>query len=108
MSQNIPKHVLNLKNEQEMQVLMSKQQECLKMYKQAEKNLEAFNRFSAARYQMVHKQFEQHNKLLKQIKKDLNSVFLKLNKIKNHLNTTYPNQYQQSLAKYPPPVLEDN
>lgn len=78
------------------------------MYKQAEKNLEAFNRFSAARYQMVHKQFEQHNKLLKQIKKDLNSVFLKLNKIKNHLNTTYPNQYQQSLAKYPPPVLEDN
>ncbi|CEI98932.1 hypothetical protein G6F70_008422 [Rhizopus microsporus] len=108
MSQNIPKHVLNLKNEQEMQVLMSKQQECLKMYKQAEKNLEAFNRFSTARYHMVHKQFEQHNKLLKQIKKDLNSVFLKLNKIKNHLNTTYPNQYQQSLAKYPPPVLEDD
>ncbi|CEI98931.1 hypothetical protein RMCBS344292_13027 [Rhizopus microsporus] len=107
MSQNIPKHVLNLKNEQEMQVLMSKQQD-LKMYKQAEKNLEAFNRFSTARYHMVHKQFEQHNKLLKQIKKDLNSVFLKLNKIKNHLNTTYPNQYQQSLAKYPPPVLEDD
>lgn len=75
----------------------------LTTFKDAQQKLEAFNKFSEARYQQVYKQFELHSKLLKQTREDLNTVFIKLRKIKKQLNTQYPKEMEIVLKKYPPP-----
>lgn len=78
------------------------------LYKETQQKLEAFNKFSQARYHNIHRHFELHAKLLKEVKGDLNGVFLKLRKIKSQLASKYPNEMEQALKKYPAPVVEDD
>lgn len=80
----------------------------MEIYKTTQQKLEAFNKFSKARYQEVYKHFELHTKLLKQVKEDLDGVFTKLRKIKNQLALKYPDEMQVVLQKYPPPQVEDD
>ncbi|KAI7900232.1 uncharacterized protein BX663DRAFT_517986 [Cokeromyces recurvatus] len=107
----LPSHfanqLLQLKSEDEIKTITKDQDECLANYKEIEQKLEAFNKFSQARYQNIHKHFEAHTKLLKEIKEDLNSVFIKLRKIKNQLGLKYPNEMEQVLKKYPDPRVDD-
>jgi uncharacterized membrane-anchored protein YhcB (DUF1043 family) len=80
----------------------------LEIYKGSQKKLEAFNNFSKARYQDVHKHFEVHTKLLKEMRGDLNSVFTKLQKIKRQLAQQYPEEMQMIQRKYPTPTVQDD
>jgi uncharacterized membrane-anchored protein YhcB (DUF1043 family) len=80
----------------------------LEVYKETQQKLDAFNKFSKARYQEVYKHFELHTKLLKEVKGDLDGVFIKLKKIKNQLALKYPNEMQVVVQKYPPPEVEDD
>ena len=80
----------------------------LQIYNDTHKKLDAFNKYSKARYLEVHNHFEIHTKLLKEVKSDLDGVFLKLRKIKTHLSLKYPNEMQTVLEKNPPPVVEDD
>ncbi len=48
-----------------------------------------------------------HTKLLKEVKHDLDGVFLKLRRIKTQLSSKYPNEMQLVLQKYPPPQVEE-
>jgi hypothetical protein len=80
----------------------------LVIYKETQQKLEAFNKFSQARYHNVHRHFELHTKLLKEVKSDLNGVFLKLRKIKSQIASQYPKEMEQALQKYPPPAVEDD
>lgn len=56
----------------------------------------------------MHKHFEIHTKLLKQVKTDLDTVFIKLRKLKKELALKYPNHYEAALEKYPAPELSDD
>lgn len=49
-----------------------------------------------------------HTKLLKEVKTDLDNVFIKLRKIKNQLAFKYPTEMEKVLEKYPPPIIEDD
>jgi uncharacterized membrane-anchored protein YhcB (DUF1043 family) len=80
----------------------------LEIYKGSQQKLEAFNNFSKARYQDVHKHFEVHTKLLKEMRGDLNSVFTKLQKIKRQLAQQYPEEMQMIQRKYPTPTVQDD
>ncbi|KAG0187225.1 hypothetical protein DFQ28_006710, partial [Apophysomyces sp. BC1034] len=66
------------------------------------------------RYQDVHKHFESHTKLLKEMKSDLESIFTKLrqvarvSKMKSHLAQKYPEEMKAALQKYPPPTIPDD
>ncbi|KAI9475718.1 MAG: hypothetical protein EXX96DRAFT_275573 [Benjaminiella poitrasii] len=108
----IPNHLANqflqLKSEEEIKAIIKDQDDCLVSYKDIEQKLEAFNKFSQARYHSIHRHFESHTKLLKEIREDLNSVFIKLRKIKNQLVLKYPNEMEQVLKKYPPPKIDDD
>ncbi|KAG1049052.1 hypothetical protein G6F43_008596 [Rhizopus delemar] len=105
---HIAEKILNLKNEEDIATISRDQDECLDAYRDSEKRLEAFNKFSKARYQDIYQHFEQHTKLLKQMKKDMNSVFTKLRKIKSQLNEAYPEQHKAAVDKHPPPVIEND
>ncbi|GAA5810216.1 hypothetical protein MFLAVUS_003635 [Mucor flavus] len=109
---SIPHHLstqlVDLKSDEEIKVILKDQDECLEIYKDTQQKLDAFNKFSKARYQQVHKHFEIHTKQLKQVKGDLDTVFLKLRKIKNQLALKYPNEFETVLQKYPPPQVEDD
>ncbi|KAI8339791.1 hypothetical protein EDC96DRAFT_568160 [Choanephora cucurbitarum] len=109
---DIPHHLadqlLQLKSDQDIQDVLSDQQECLNIYEESQKKLEAFNKFSQIRYQHVHKHFEAHTKLLAEVKNDLNSVFSKIRKIKSQLASEYPNEMEAALKKHSPPVIEDD
>ena len=48
------------------------------IYQSTHDRLEAFNEFSKARYQNINKHFESHTTMLKEMKRDLDSVFTKL------------------------------
>lgn len=48
-----------------------------------------------------------HAKLLKQVKHDLDGVFIKLRTIKTQLSLKYPEEMQLGLAKYPPKEVEE-
>lgn len=85
-----------------------KQKKSLEIYKDTQQKLEAFNKYSKARYQEVYRHFELHTKLLKEVKGDLDGVFIKLRKIKNQLALKYPNEMEKVLQKYPPPQVEDD
>ncbi|KAI8890793.1 hypothetical protein K501DRAFT_236489 [Backusella circina FSU 941] len=98
---------LELQNEQDIQTIIKDQQQCLEIYKSSQQKLEAFNNFSKARYQDVHKHFEVHTKLLKEMRGDLNNVFTKLQKIKRQLAQQYPQEMQIVQSKYPPPTVDD-
>ncbi|KAI7867294.1 hypothetical protein BDF14DRAFT_1726742 [Spinellus fusiger] len=106
-----PKHLAeqlhDMRNEQDIQRMLQHQEECIVIYQNTQRNLGAFNEFSRVRYQDVHKHFESHTKLLKEIKKDLDSVYAKLGYIKRCLGQKYPEETKFILEKYPPPVLED-
>jgi hypothetical protein len=80
----------------------------LLVYKDTQQKLEAFNKFSQARYHNIHKHFELHTKLLKEVKGDLNDVFVKLRRIKKQLAVKYPDEMNQVVKKYPPPEVEDD
>lgn len=80
----------------------------LQIYKDAQQRLDAFNKFSRARYLEVYKHFEMHTKLLKEVKSDLDGVFNKLGRIKAQLSEKYPNEMQTVLKKYPPPQVEED
>ncbi|KAL7321625.1 hypothetical protein PS15m_001380 [Mucor circinelloides] len=109
---SIPNHLasqlLQLKSDQEIQDIIKSQDESLQVYKDTQQKLEAFNKFSQARYHNIHKHFELHTKLLKEVKGDLNNVFSKLRRIKQQLATQYPDEMNQVLKKYPPPKVEDD
>ncbi|KAI8380115.1 hypothetical protein BD560DRAFT_432365 [Blakeslea trispora] len=109
---SIPHHLadqlLQLKSDEDIQTILDDQEECLEVYKDTQKKLEALNKFSQIRYQHVHKHFEAHTKLLVDVKNDLNSVFSKIRKIKGQLASQYPDEMEAALKKYPPPVLEDD
>ncbi|KAI8977590.1 hypothetical protein BDF20DRAFT_913905 [Mycotypha africana] len=99
---------LQMKRDQELIQITNNQNESLSTFKNAEQKLDAFNRFSQARYQNVHKQFEAHTKLLKEVKGDLDSVFRKINTIKRQLASVYPKEMDLALKKYPPKVVADD
>ncbi|KAI8086989.1 uncharacterized protein B0P05DRAFT_465962 [Gilbertella persicaria] len=105
---HLAQHFIELKSDQEVKVILQDQDECLTIYKETQQKLEAFNKFSQARYQNIHKHFEAHTKLLEQTKSDLNGVFGKLRKIKNQLALQYPNEMNRVLNKYPPPQVQDD
>ncbi|KAG1471175.1 hypothetical protein G6F56_002275 [Rhizopus delemar] len=107
ISSQVSEQILKTKNEQDIALILKDQKDCLEVYRDSEKKLEAFNKFSKVRYQDVYQQFEQHAKLLKQVKKDMNSVFIKLQKMKSQLNEKYPEQYEAAVNKHPPLVIEE-
>ncbi|KAG2214623.1 hypothetical protein INT46_008168 [Mucor plumbeus] len=100
--------LLQLKNDQEIQEIIKSQDESLLVYKDTQQKLEAFNKFSQARYHNIHKHFELHTKLLKEVKGDLNDVFVKLRRIKKQLAVKYPDEMNQVAKKYPQPEVEDD
>ncbi|CAO3648276.1 unnamed protein product [Mucor fragilis] len=109
---SIPNHLasqlLQLKSDQAIQEIIKSQDESLQVYKDTQQKLEAFNKFSQARYHNIHKHFELHTKLLKEVKGDLNDVFGKLRRIKQQLATKYPDEMNKVLATYPPPQVEED
>ncbi|KAI8374264.1 uncharacterized protein BYT42DRAFT_615439 [Radiomyces spectabilis] len=106
-SHTVAEKLIHAKNEQAIGEILETQAQCLQMYKDTQQKLEAFNEFSKARYQNVHKHFEAHTKLLKEMRNDLNSVFSKLRKIKSQLQEKYPEEMDIALKKYPPIVIPD-
>ncbi|KAI9008429.1 hypothetical protein CLU79DRAFT_840272 [Phycomyces nitens] len=104
----IADHLLQMKNETDNARMLNEQQEAVLIYKSCQQSLGAFNDFSKARYQDVHKHFESHAKLLKEIKGDLESVFSKLQNMKQHLGHKYPAETLVVLQKYPAPILQDD
>ncbi|KAL0075387.1 hypothetical protein J3Q64DRAFT_1701051 [Phycomyces blakesleeanus] len=111
MSNNInpiADHLLQMTNETDNQRMLKEQEEALAIYKSTQQSLCAFNDFSKARYQDVNKHFESHAKLLKEIKGDLESVFGRLQNMKQHLGNKYPAETLVVLQKYPAPILQDD
>ncbi|KAI8642584.1 hypothetical protein BD408DRAFT_386882 [Parasitella parasitica] len=105
---HLASQLLQLKSDQEIQAIIKSQDESLLVYKDIQQKLEAFNKFSQARYHNIHKHFELHTKLLKEVKGDLNDVFVKLRRIKQQLASKYPDKMDQALKKHPPPTAEDD
>ncbi|KAF7730859.1 KxDL motif-containing protein 1 [Apophysomyces ossiformis] len=106
--QHLANSLLDARNDEDIQHILRDQEQCLQIYHTTKSNLHAFNEFSKARYQDVHKRFESHTKLLKEMKGDLDSIFNKLRKMKAQLAQKYPEEMKASLEKYPPPTIPDD
>ncbi|KAI8093192.1 uncharacterized protein BX664DRAFT_329121 [Halteromyces radiatus] len=104
----IAQHLIDIDNQEYVTSMLKDQEECFDIYQTSQRNLEAFNNFSKSRYQQVHGHFESHTKLLREVKSDLDNVFMKLRKIKNQLELKYPDEMKLALEKYPPLVIEDD
>ncbi|CAO3623947.1 unnamed protein product [Cunninghamella blakesleeana] len=78
LSNKFAQDLINIHNQTDIDNMVKTQQESLEVYQTTQKNLKAFNDFSQARYQQVHKHFETHTKLLREVKSDLDNVFIKL------------------------------
>ncbi|KAI9264727.1 hypothetical protein BY458DRAFT_540564 [Sporodiniella umbellata] len=108
LTHHVSEQILKTKSEEDINRILKSQEECLKGYKETEKKIEAFNKFSKARYVDIYQQLEQHAKLLKQTRKDMNSVFTKLGRIKKRLNEKYPEAYAHAVLQHPPLVIDSD
>ncbi|KAI8328771.1 hypothetical protein BC941DRAFT_476746 [Chlamydoabsidia padenii] len=104
----IAHHLTQLDNQQDVTTMLKSQDQCRDIYHSSQENLTAFNNFSKARYDQVHGHFESHTKLLRQVKIDLDGVFIKLRKIKAQLELKYPDEMKRALETHPPLVVEDD
>ncbi|SAL97316.1 hypothetical protein [Absidia glauca] len=109
LPQTIGHHLTELdQQEKDAATMIKTQDQCLDLYQTSQKNLIAFNNFSKARYDQVHGHFESHTKLLRQVKVNLDNVFIKLRKTKALLERKYPDEMKKALEKHPPIVVEDD
>ncbi|KAI8976157.1 hypothetical protein BDB01DRAFT_803474 [Pilobolus umbonatus] len=100
--------LLLLQNEEQIKRIITEQKKCLLIHTQSQQTIDSLNKFSKARYEDIHTHFESHSRLLKDIRKDLESVFSKLKKIKQELAIKYPSEMEVVHLKYPPPQIEDD
>ncbi|CAO3609493.1 unnamed protein product [Cunninghamella echinulata] len=108
LSNKFAQEFIQIHNQQDIDNMLKTQHESLETYQTTQKNLRAFNDFSQARYQQVHKHFETHTKLLREVKTDLDSAFIKLRKVKAKLQAKYPEEMKKALEKYPPLIIDDD
>ncbi|KAI9268115.1 hypothetical protein BDA99DRAFT_435988 [Phascolomyces articulosus] len=107
LPQQVAKELIDASNQDDLKRMEQDQLECLTIYQSTHDRLEAFNAFSKARYQNINKHFESHTVMLKEMKRDLDSVFTKLRKIKSKLEQKYPKEMQQAKEKHPAPVVQE-
>ncbi|KAI9320769.1 hypothetical protein BX666DRAFT_1232184 [Dichotomocladium elegans] len=103
----IARQLIDANSQEDLDRIASEQKESLVIYQKTHQQLATFNDFSKARYQDINKHFESHTTLLKDMKRDLDSVFKKLSKIKRQLEQKYPHEMSLALIKYPPPAIEE-
>ncbi|KAI7876091.1 hypothetical protein K492DRAFT_167470 [Lichtheimia hyalospora FSU 10163] len=108
MSAIIAQELMNARNQDDLDRIQHEQTQCLKTCQNTQQQLQAFNDFSKARYQNINKHFETHTAMLKEMKRDMDSVFKKLRKIKHQLELKYPNEMEQVKQRYPPPMIQDD
>ncbi|KAG2219263.1 hypothetical protein INT45_000039 [Circinella minor] len=108
LPQQVAKELLNASNDADLKQMEQDQTECLTIYQSTHDRLEAFNEFSKARYQNINKHFESHTTMLKEMKRDLDSVFAKLRKINIKLQQKYPDEMRQAREKHPAPEIEED
>ncbi|KAL1930572.1 hypothetical protein VTP01DRAFT_10734 [Rhizomucor pusillus] len=108
LSTKLAGHFISARNEQDLKRIQDEQENCLQIYQKTHRSLEAFNEFSRARYKNVSKRFESHTQLLKEMKQDLDKMFIKLRSIKKQLAEKYPEQYNAVGKAYPAPTIPDD
>ncbi|KAI7850421.1 hypothetical protein BDC45DRAFT_518269 [Circinella umbellata] len=108
LPQHVAKELLNASNDADLKKMEQDQTESLTIYQSTHDRLEAFNEFSKARYQNINKHFESHTIMLKEMKRDLDSVFAKLRKINIKLEQKYPDEMRQAREKHPAPEIEED
>ncbi|RUS21805.1 hypothetical protein BC937DRAFT_91397 [Endogone sp. FLAS-F59071] len=106
-SETLTTRVLSAVNDQDLEQMLSKQAEIQTTFYTTTANLVAFNDFSAARYNDLHRKFESHARLVRDMKADLDVVFRKIRSLKAQLIAKHPEAYGKVLEKYPPRP-EDN
>ncbi|KAI9495559.1 hypothetical protein BDB00DRAFT_813811 [Zychaea mexicana] len=108
LPQHVAKELFNASSDADLKQMQQDQTDCLAIYQSTHEQLEAFNDFSKARYQNINKHFESHTSMLKEMKRDLDSVYTKLRKVKGKLEQKYPLEMGRAQAQYPAPVTEDD
>ncbi|KAI8062886.1 hypothetical protein BC940DRAFT_261309 [Gongronella butleri] len=108
LPKSIAQQFNQIHNPEQVAAIVKTQDAALAQFQETRQQLATFNNFSKVRYQQVHKQFEAHTKVLRQVKTDLDSVFVKLRKIKALMQQMYPEEAKRALEKHPPVVVEDD
>ncbi|KAJ3096127.1 hypothetical protein HDU97_006206 [Phlyctochytrium planicorne] len=78
-----------------MNAMLEKQEEILSTLKHTNRSLEAFNSFSASRYEENLPHVESYTTMLKEMKTDLEVIFKRIRNLKSRLATTYPEVYSK-------------
>ncbi|KAJ3193745.1 KxDL motif-containing protein 1 [Irineochytrium annulatum] len=75
--------------------VLEKQEDILTKLRQSNRNLEAFNNFSAGRYEQCAANVESYTAMLKEMKADLESVFRRVRALKVKVAATHSDLYHE-------------
>ncbi|ORX59648.1 hypothetical protein DM01DRAFT_1317791 [Hesseltinella vesiculosa] len=108
LPETIAQELNTMNRPDQVDAILEDQNHCLAQCRNQRQQLTTFNNFSKTRYEHLHKQFDAHGKMLRQVKTDLDSVFIKLRKIKTLMQQRYPDEMNRATELYPPVSVEDN
>ncbi|KAJ3110125.1 KxDL motif-containing protein 1 [Phlyctochytrium bullatum] len=80
-------------NKDNMNAILEKQEEILASLRRSNRSLDAFNSFSASRYEENVANIESYTNMLKEMKSDLEVVFKRIRSIKSRLASAHPAIY---------------
>uniref|UniRef100_A0A336M7F4 CSON011527 protein n=1 Tax=Culicoides sonorensis TaxID=179676 RepID=A0A336M7F4_CULSO len=95
-------------NFSDSEVMIRAQKQMLQRFEKTNEMLVNCNALSTSRLKIAQEEYKKMTKLLLEMKKDLDYVFMKIRKIKGKLNTQYPTAFTLAEAKCKTQILDEN
>jgi len=87
--------VSSLMNHSDIQSILKAQASVFQKFTESKQTLASFNEFSASMYAALAPEYDKHTKMLKEMKKDLDSVFKRIRNLEVMLRQKFPDAFEK-------------